>query len=181
MLESYHYRKTKKLTAFSEQHMVDCVSNSSCSGGFSPLMFIYLVKNDKKINKEEDYPYKATEGQCKIRKSSAVFVDFKSYEWVDSNDDAIKKAVTDHGPLVVMLYANENWKLYRSGVWYEQVCSFHTNHAVLLVGYGRENGHDYWILKNSWGKDWGENGYIKFIRNKHQLYCGIQDYAFFLK
>lgn len=180
MLESYYYRKTKKLVSFSEQHMVDCISNLTCNGGWTPFVFDYLEANGKSINKEKDYPYKGVSGKCRYEKSTAVVVDFKKYEVVEENEETIKETLRDYGPLVVMLYASDNWKLYKEGIWYEPVCSWGTNHAVLLVGYGSQNGTDYWIIKNSWGKDWGEDGYIKFIRNKHKHFCGLPQFATYL-
>lgn len=180
MLESYYYKKTKKLVSFSEQNMVDCISNQTCEGGWTPYVFDYLKSKGKLINKEKDYPYKGMSGSCRYEKSTAVFVDFQRYDIVDDNEDAIREALLQHGPLVVMLYASDDWKLYREGIWYEPICSGGTNHAVLLIGYGKENGTDYWLIKNSWGKDWGDNGYIKFIRNKHKYYCGLPNYATYL-
>lgn len=160
--------------------MIDCISNDTCSGGWPSDVFDYLKQNGKTINKGEDYPNKGISGKCRFEKSTAVVVDFKKYLIVDDNEVALKEAVTNYGPLVVMLYASDYWKLYTGGIWYEPECSETTNHAVLLVGYGRENGHDYWLIKNSWGKDWGENGYIKFIRNKHKQFCGFPDSALYL-
>jgi cathepsin H len=63
---------------------------------------------------------------------------------------------------------------YSSGVYISSACGSTTmdvNHAVLAVGYGTENGNPYWLVKNSWSTEWGDQGYFKILRGKNQ--CGI--------
>lgn len=158
--------------------MVDCISNSTCDGGWPPEVVKHLNNSGKLMNKEDDYPYKGINGKCRFNKASAVPINFEDIGYIDDNENALKEAIANYGPIVIVIYASDNWKLYKSGIWYEPECSLDSNHAVTVVGYGRENGHDYWLIKNSWGKDWGEKGYIKVIRNKHENYCGMTDNAF---
>ena len=67
--------------------------------------------------------------------------------------------------------------MYRSGIYEEPACSNKTtDHAVLVVGYGSDNGEDYWLVKNSWGTRWGDQGYIKIARNKGNM-CAIAAFA----
>ncbi|CAK6971491.1 cathepsin L.1 [Scomber scombrus] len=96
------------------------------------------------------------------------------------DEDALKEAVASVGPVSVGIDASHiSFQLYKSGVYDEPDCSsLWLHHAVLAVGYSTENRHDYWLVKNSWGLHWGEKGYIKMSRNKHNQ-CGIATDAFY--
>jgi C1A family cysteine protease len=63
--------------------------------------------------------------------------------------------------------------LYKSGVLNNTNCGVNTDHDVLAVGYGVENGENYWLVKNSWGTSWGENGFIKIAAVEGEGICGI--------
>ena len=66
---------------------------------------------------------------------------------------------------------------YKSGIYYDRyLCraTSYPNHAVNLVGYGEEGGQKYWLIRNSWGKDWGEGGYYRMTRD-HENHCKIQE------
>ncbi|KAB0802937.1 hypothetical protein PPYR_05123 [Photinus pyralis] len=88
--------------------------------------------------------------------------------------------IKSKGPIAVGMDASsENWQFYGGGIYYEPDCKSaieNLNHAVTLVGYGEENGMKYWIVKNSYGTSWGENGYAKIARNETN-HCGIASYA----
>jgi len=97
------------------------------------------------------------------------------YVSLPSGDEAaLKVASAQVGPISIAIDANHaSFQQYSSGVYYEPYCSStRLDHAVLLVGYGTENGEDYWLVKNSWGTTWGDNGYIKMIRNYNNN-CGV--------
>uniref|UniRef100_A0A668VTH9 Cathepsin L.1 n=1 Tax=Oreochromis aureus TaxID=47969 RepID=A0A668VTH9_OREAU len=103
---------------------------------------------------------------------------FSAVSVYNLDEEALKQAVAAIGPISIAVDAShESFQLYQSGVYVEERCSNnHFSHAMLIVGYGAENGHDYWLVKNSWGLDWGEEGYIKMVRNK-SINCGIANKA----
>ena len=94
------------------------------------------------------------------------------------SEEGLKLAAAAVGPVSVGIDANhQSFQLYSEGVYDERDCSpIDLDHGVTVVGYGTENGKDYWLVKNSWGTSWGEEGYIKMRRNHHNM-CGIATMA----
>lgn len=81
------------------------------------------------------------------------------------------KAAVAKGPVSVAIEADKSvFQHYRSGVITGSACGTHLDHGVLAVGYGSENGEDYFLVKNSWGASWGDRGYVKIGQNN---VCGI--------
>lgn len=181
-MEGQHFRVTGKLIPLSEQQLVDCcAANAGCNGGWMDNAFDY-VKTNGGIDTETYYPYQAHEtGRCTFNPDPAD-LGSKCGGFVDvfprSDEDALKSATAKMGPISVAIdAAHQSFQLYRGGVYEEPACSNKdTDHAVLVVGYGTENGQDYWLVKNSWGTTWGDQGYIKMARNKDNM-CAIAEYA----
>lgn len=75
------------------------------------------------------------------------------------------------GPVSVAI-VGDYIKQYAGGIYDNFFCRGQLDHGVLAVGYGSDNNHDYWLVKNSWGTTWGDKGYIKMTRNRFNQ-CGI--------
>ncbi|KAK8954793.1 Oryzain alpha chain [Platanthera zijinensis] len=167
---------TGELIPLSEQELVDCDtrSNQGCSGGLMDDAFEFIIRNGG-IDSEEDYPYKGHAGKCDPYRKNARVVSIDSYEDVPANNEKILKKAVAHQPVSVAIEASGRaFQLYRSGI-FTGSCGTELDHGVLAVGYGTENGKDYWIVKNSWGPDWGEDGFIRMERNVNSATgrCGI--------
>ncbi|XP_065367632.1 uncharacterized protein LOC135960300 [Calliphora vicina] len=164
-LEAHYFLKYKKTILLSEQNLVDCVAeNWGCDGGWMVPSFNYVRENFG-INTESVYPYEAVDGQCRHQPYNGVTNNGYMVTSPD-NEDHLQFAVAYEGPVTVSVHANDNFINYKSGIFDDPDCSQIANHAVLVVGYGTENGQDYWLIKNSWGTHWGDNGYVKMARNK---------------
>ncbi|GFR40260.1 hypothetical protein Agub_g832 [Astrephomene gubernaculifera] len=169
---------TGELVALSEQELIDCDTSQDkgCSGGLMDYAYTWIIKN-KGIDTEDDYPYTALDGSCISEKKNRRVVTIDSYEDVPENDEvALKKAVA-HQPVAVAIEADaKSFQLYGGGVYDDATCGTSLNHGVLVVGYGRDpKAGTYWIVKNSWGPEWGDAGYIRLkmgVTDKEGL-CGI--------
>lgn len=179
-LEGHHAIKTGQLVALSEQNLIDCTlgepyRNSGCKGGFMNSSYQYVIENGG-IDTEEAYPYKVREAKCQFNKN-AVGATARGYTEIEAgNEEALRDAVQTKGPVSVAMFATaRSFVFYKRGVYAESRCK-EPNHAVLVIGYGTENGIEYWHVKNSWGVKWGEQGFFK-IRRNFKNHCGIASYA----
>ncbi|KAK4782266.1 hypothetical protein SAY86_016368 [Trapa natans] len=157
---------TGDLISLSEQELVDCDTsyNEGCNGGLMDYAFEFIINNGG-IDTEEDYPYRADNGRCDQYRKNAKVVTIDDYEDVPANDEkALQKAVANQPISVAIEAGGRQFQLYQSGI-FMGTCGTALDHGVAAVGYGTENGVDYWIVKNSWGSSWGENGYIRMQRN----------------
>jgi C1A family cysteine protease len=168
-LEAAYFFKTNTLLSFSEQELVDCSilqGNLGCNGGLPVRAFNYW--KTKNFFLETDYPYTATNGVCKYKqvasKGKGTVPNYKENGPTES--DLLVSVATM--PTSIGVYAVP-WQTYNSGI-YGDLTACPSNpqmldHAVLAVGYGTaSDGTDYWIVKNSWSADWGEQGYIRLQR-----------------
>uniref|UniRef100_A0A0R0I0K6 Granulins domain-containing protein n=1 Tax=Glycine max TaxID=3847 RepID=A0A0R0I0K6_SOYBN len=139
-------------------------------------MLLSLLCKMGGIDTEEDYPYHAKDNTCDPNRKNARVVTIDGYEDVPTNDEkSLMKAVANQPVSVAIEAGGMEFQLYQSGVFTGR-CGTNLDHGVVAVGYGTENGTDYWLVRNSWGSAWGENGYIKLERNVQNTEtgkCGI--------
>merc|ERR1712080_106439 len=161
------------LVELSAQQITSCTPNplhcggtGGCQGSICQLAYNYIQLFGHVT--EADYPYHANSGNCKYDfANTQPAVAITGYESLTPNDqDAVMQHIAEVGPLAVAVYAS-GWSFYSGGIY--SGCKYSSNiainHAVQLVGYGSDSDGDYWIVRNSWGTWWGENGYIRLQRD----------------
>jgi len=179
-VEGAHQIATGNLVSLSEQNLMDCSSaygNAGCGGGLMDSAFRYIIANHG-IDTEASYPYLTRQGTCAFNTNN-IGATISAYKDLPSGDEnALQDAVNSIGPISVGIDAGHpSFQLYKSGVYYEPKCSAtRLDHGVLAVGYGTDGSNDYWIVKNSWGAAWGDEGYLLMSRNKTNN-CGIATLA----
>ncbi|KAL6222057.1 hypothetical protein ACLB2K_005449 [Fragaria x ananassa] len=175
-LEAAYAQAFGKQISLSEQQLVDCAgafNNFGCSGGLPSQAFEY-VKYNGGLDTEEGYPYTAKDGACKFSSENVGVQVLDSVNITLGDEEGLKHAVAFVRPVSIAFQVVSDFRLYKSGVYTSETCGntpMDVNHAVLAVGYGVENGVPYWLIKNSWGQSWGDNGYFKMEYGKNM--CGI--------
>jgi len=166
----------QKLVSLSEQNLVDCsdfVGNMGCWGGLMDHAFQYIKVNEG-INTEDSYPYEGSDNLCRFKEDNIGATDTGFVDIAAQNENDLQLAITTIGPISVAIDAShDSFQFYKSGVYNEPACSStKLDHGVLAVGYDTTSSGDYYIVKNSWGTSWGNEGYIWLSRNKNNQ-CGI--------
>jgi len=178
--EGCHKIKTGSLVSLSEQNLMDCsgsYGNEGCDGGLMTQAMQYIISNGG-IDTEATYPYTAQDGNCQWNPSNSGAT-LASYVNVNSGDESDLQQKVWTGPTSVAIDASQaSFQMYTSGVYSDPNCSpTQLDHGVLAVGWNTDaSGGPYWIVKNSWGTDWGFNGYIWMARNDNNM-CGIATMA----
>jgi len=146
----------------SDQQLVDCSrnGNNGCQGGLPAYAYSYIASAGG-IQSESSYPYVSgstkTAGACRFNKSQVVATVRGSQRYTDM------AGAVRQGPVTVLVQGDRGFGGYRSGI-YNGVCGMY-DHAVVAVGFGSQNGVNYWIIRNSWGASWGESGHIRIQMN----------------
>merc|ERR1711973_213420 len=168
-----------QLISLSEQQLVDCSKaehHGGCNGGLMDYGFQYIEDNHG-ITTEQDYAYTARDGTCNGEKAAHHVVTVTDYKDVPRNNpDQLQQAVSQ-GPVSIAIEADKSvFQLYKEGVFSDSGCGTNLDHGVLVVGYGTDAGQDYWIVKNSWGATWGEQGYIRLGKTESGAgMCGMYE------
>jgi len=174
-MEGQFFMHNKTKMAFSEQQLVSCDKgfNMGCNGGSPSMADLYVIRHG--IATMESYPYTSGTGDSGKCKPFEPYAFFRSMEQFNlAKESTIFEAFQTYGPLTAGVEADrEVFQHYESGILDSDHCGKLVNHAVTLVGYGTENGVDYWTIRNSWSADWGDKGYIRLVRGKNM--CGIQE------
>ncbi|XP_071356509.1 cathepsin K-like isoform X1 [Trachinotus anak] len=179
-LEGQLKKRTGVLVPLSPQNLVDCSTsdgNHGCRGGYISKAFKYVIRNGG-VDSEKFYPYEHQNGKCRYSVKGKAGYCSDLHILPSGDERALQAAVASVGPVAVAVNAMlPSFQHYRGGLYNVPACNPRfTNHAVLVVGYGTDRGQDYWLVKNSWGTEWGEEGFIRLARNKNNL-CGIASFA----
>ncbi|GJV13190.1 senescence-specific cysteine protease SAG39-like protein [Tanacetum coccineum] len=177
-MEGITQLKTGKLISLSEQELVDCDTSGidqGCEGGLMDNAFDFIVSN-KGLTTESKYPYKGVDGTCNSNEKSNNAATITGHEDVPANSEsALLKAVASQPVSVAIDASGSDFQFYSSGVFTGE-CGTELDHGVTAVGYGTsDDGTKYWLVKNSWGTSWGQEGYIMMERDVDATegICGI--------
>jgi cysteine peptidase B len=152
-----------KLTSLSEQNLVSCdTTDSGCNGGLMNTAYEWLLGNQNgQLVTEATYPYVSGDGfapACNMTGTKWGAQIHGHYD-IAHAEDQMMTWVGMNGPLSIAVDATA-WQVYNSGIMTD--CGgYQLDHGVLIVGFDLEHNPQYWIVKNSWGQSWGENGYIR--------------------
>ena len=156
--------------------MYPVTQNMGCSGGWYFWSYDWLKTHY--IESEQDYPYVGYDAPCKYDESKGIT---KVSSYTQVNGTSANLAALAQQPVNVAVAAGNNVFLsYQSGIISANSgCPTQIDHAILAVGYGVENGVQYYIVRNSWGSGWGEDGYVRMETGDGAGTCGINQYVYY--
>ena len=178
-LEGAWFVRTNDLVNLSEQELLDCsrsYGNMGCNGGLMDGAFEFVIDNG--LCSEATVPYDASVHRlgCEQDTCTSIVNMTDCYDLTPDNEMLLMQAVSQQ-PVSVAIGANAvGFMSYSGGILSPDGCNTDLDHGVLVVGYGEDNGQKYWLVKNSWGTDWGEGGYVRIARTEStdsEGTCGV--------
>ncbi|XP_031092249.1 zingipain-1-like [Ipomoea triloba] len=175
-VEGINQIKTGKLESLSEQQLVDCnigQDKDGCDGGYTEKAYNFIKRNGG-ITAEDNYPYVGKYGRCEPIAEESHTVTISGYMKVPEGEESLQAAAAQQPVAAVIDASMDDFRFYSEGI-FNPLCPETLNFGVTVVGYGEENDQPYWLVKNSWGTNWGEAGYIKMQRGSGDKNgkCGI--------
>ncbi|KAM9849775.1 cathepsin O [Aulostomus maculatus] len=174
-VQSVHAIEGSQLEQLSVQQVLDCsYQNKGCNGGSPTLALEWLKQTRVKLVPQPEYPYKAKTGMCHFFSLSHDGVAVKNFATHDfsGQEEAMMGQLVERGPLTAIVDA-VSWQDYLGGIIQHHCSSQWSNHAVLVIGYDTTGDIPYWIVQNSWGTSWGNEGYV-YIKTGANI-CGVAD------
>ena len=173
VLEGVVNIKKNVLKRFSEQQLIDCDSNDNGCDGGHPQNAYEFIKSNNGLTYEDNYPYTEVQGTCKSVSNKYTITKYDRV--TDGDEENLKELLNKYGPIAIGMDASSAaFQLYSKGkIFSNDNCKrLVLNHCVTLVGYGSNSDGDYWIVRNSWGTSWGDEGYFLLARNENNM-CGV--------
>jgi len=174
-----------RLTKFSAQDVLSCSSqNQGCDGGYGFLMSKW--SEDVGLVPDRCAPFTDADAACTSLKLQGCNMGGTRYRAANhryvggfygaSDENSIRAELVKNGPVVMSFEPKEDFMYYKDGIYKSGPNKIHqeweqVDHAVLLIGYGVEKEQAYWTLQNSWGDDWGEDGYFRMARGIDESGC----------
>ncbi|XP_072418128.1 procathepsin L-like [Chiloscyllium punctatum] len=175
-IEGQWAKRHGNLVSLSEQNLIDCGPTPGCYGYSAPGAFEIVIQFGG-INSAETYPYIGKHGDYCRFESDKIAAKITDYNWVWGGEAALEQAVREIGPMTAVINASlKSFQHYKGGVYYDENCNGYVTAEVLVVGFGIEDGMKYWLVKNSWGTDWGDDGYIKIAKDRGN-HCEIASFV----
>jgi cysteine peptidase B len=170
-IEGQWYMAGYNVSSLSEQELVSCDTiDNGCDGGLPVNAFLWLQQaNGGYVSSYNDYPYVSGDGNvpaCSLSSRNNTRAQICGYHELPNDENAMASWLSKHGPISIGVDAT-SWQYYISGILTNCI-SEQVDHAVLLVGFNNTHNPPYWIIKNSWGTNWGENGYIRVEKGTNQ-------------
>ncbi|OWF53098.1 cathepsin L1-like [Mizuhopecten yessoensis] len=174
-LESSEAIQTGHMVRLSEREISDC-----CGGGGHLMGNVFNCLHDiGGVCSEAGYPNQTGPARCRNDSCTPMVKVQGGVKIPSGREDLLQQHLLDQ-PIMAMIDASHaSFQMYKRGIYFEEKCSSTSlDHAVQVVGFGVEDGKDFWIVKNSWGINWGIHGYILMSRNRNNQ-CGIASAASF--